>query len=75
MAGITDVGKFMQSFEQALRAKKTIAESLDVVREKMLEYDPATDRSGKRWDQLRVELDVEIRAAQRAIQELQRSGH
>lgn len=43
------------------RAEPSIFEEIEEVRETILEYDARLDRSGSRWEELRIRLDVRLR--------------
>lgn len=41
--------------------------ALELQRQAMLDYEPAQDRNGERWDRARVEFDMSLRAAIDAV--------
>lgn len=52
------------------QAVEQVADSLDTMREAMLSYDAADDRSGEKWDGIRIEFDTALRSARDALREI-----
>ena len=46
---------------------KGVLEQIDALREELLGYDAAADRSGARWDELKIALDVKLLAVRETV--------
>lgn len=51
------------------RTEPTVLEDLEEVRETILEFDSRLDRSGARWEELRIRLDLRLRLIGARIRE------